>query len=196
MNKEPRPIALIVVLGVVVAGAVGLMFYQSEGMNMPEMYATATAVLAAPSGEKVGEITFMESANGVLIKAEARGLSPGGHALTIHPVETCSPGFIDGNSVSGSSETEHDVGLPVSAGPGHANDLPNIYAASDGTARADFFTKDISMKSKGEDSVFNADGSTIILHEKPYTYSEEASDTGSQVACGVIILDQKKKTQM
>ena len=33
---------------------------------------------------------------------------------------------------------------------------------------------------------FDANGSAIIVHEKPVTYGEEESDTGNRVACGVI----------
>ena len=69
---------------------------------------------------------------------------------------------------------------------GHGGDLPNIYAASDGTARADFFTAGITLDSGPRHSVFDDDGSAIIVHEKPDAYGEEESETGNRVACGVI----------
>ena len=91
VQKEARPTILIVVLGILVVFALGYLLYQSDQMEMPESYATATAVLSSPTGKTVGKITFQQSENGVLIKAEAHSLSPGGHALSIHPVGSCSP---------------------------------------------------------------------------------------------------------
>ena len=69
---------------------------------------------------------------------------------------------------------------------GHGGDLPNIYAASDGSARADFFTVGIALDTNQPHSIFDADGSAIIVHEHPDAYGEEESDTGNRVACGVI----------
>ena len=73
------------------------------------------------------------------------------------------------------------------AGGGHGGDLPNIYAASDGSARADFFTDGITLDAGPRHSVFDADGSAIIVHEGPDSYGEVESDTGARLACGVIV---------
>ena len=35
-------------------------------------------------------------------------------------------------------------------------------------------------------SVFDDDGSAIVVHERPDAYGEEESDTGIRVSCGVI----------
>ena len=35
--------------------------------------------------------------------------------------------------------------------------------------------------------VFDADGSAIIVHERPDPYGEGEPDTGDRVACGVIV---------
>ncbi len=196
MQKETRPTILILVLGLVVLFALAYLFYQSGKVDMPEAYATATAVLSSPTGETVGKVVFQESPKGVLIMAEARGLSPGGHALHIHRVGTCSSGISASRDHIDSSDAEHELLTSPEDGQDPADDLPNIYAAADGTARADFFTSEISIKSGEEHSVFDADGSTIIVHEKPDTYAEDMPDMGSQVACGVIIVDPPKKSRM
>ena len=72
------------------------------------------------------------------------------------------------------------------AGGHHAGDLPNIHAAADGMARADYFTSDVTFAAGAANSLFDADGSSIIIHAKPDTYGENAG-AGSRVACGVIV---------
>ena len=46
-------------------------------------------------------------------------------------------------------------------------DLLNIYAASDGTGRADFFSEGVTLDEGPRNSVFDDDGSAIVVHEKP-----------------------------
>ncbi len=122
--------------------------------------------------------------------ADLKGLAPGGHAFIIHEVGSCTPDFNAAGDHFNPEETEHGFIHPnwergESTG-GHGGDLPNIYAASDGSARADFFTVGIILNSGPRHSVFDDDGSAIIVHEKPDAYGEEESDTGSRVACGII----------
>ena len=118
------------------------------------------------------------------------GLAPGGHAFIIHEVGACAPDFGAAGDHFNPADSEHGFihsnwrgGEATGA---HGGDLPNIYAASDGHARADFFTVGITLDSGHEHSVFDDDGSGIIVHERPDAYGEEESDTGSRVACGVI----------
>ena len=95
-------------------------------------------------------------------------------------------------TTSNPSDAEHGFIHPAwkrgESGGGHGGDLPNIYAASDGSARADFFTVGIALDTGAQHSIFDADGSAIVVHEKPDSYGETESDTGSRVACGVISL--------
>ena len=138
----------------------------------------------------MGTVTFRQAANGVLIMADLQGLAPGGHAFIIHEVGSCSPDFGAAGDHFNPEETEHGFIHSNWKGDdssgGHSGDLPNIYAASDGSARADFFTVGIVLDSGQRHSVFDDDGSAIIVHEKPDEYGEEESDTGERVACGVI----------
>ena len=67
----------------------------------------------------------------------------------------------------------------------HVGDVPNIYAGDDGTARADFFAAEITLGSGADHSIFDDDGSSIIIHENPDTYVA-GTDLGDRVACGVI----------
>ena len=196
MQKEARQTILIVVLGILVVFALGYLFYQSGQMEMPESYATATAVLSSPTGKTVGKITFQQSENGVLIKAEAHSLSPGGHALSIHPVGSCSPDIrTAGRQINSTGDEQGLVSDPATNNP-QGDDLPNIYAGADGIARADFFSSGITMEQDAKGSVFDADGSAVIVHERPDPYVEPEPDMGSRVACGIIEPGKMKISQM
>ena len=86
----------------------------------------------------------------------------------------------------GTTSIRADVGHGYNNPAGvHAGDLPNIYAGADGIARADYFTVAVTLDDGADHSVFDADGSAIIVHEKPDTYGEDAG-AGGRVACGVI----------
>ncbi len=64
---------------------------------------------------------------------------------------------------------------------------PVELATADSTARADFLTAGVTLDTGESHSVFDGDGSAIIVHERPDPYAEEESDTGSRLACGVIV---------
>ena len=102
--------------------------------------------------------------------------------VSINSVGACVPNF----GAAGGDITPHGGahGFLQGSGP-HVGDLPNIYAGGDGTARADFFATDITLATGVDHSIFDDDGSSIIIHEKPDTYVERA-DLGNRVACGVI----------
>ena len=152
--------------------------------------ATATAVLMSPAGESIGTVSFRQGPVGVLVAVEANGLAPGGHAFIVHSVGSCSPDFNAAGDHFDPEDSDHGFihsswkrGDPLGA---HGGDLPNIYAAADGSARADFFTAGISLDADASHTLFDADGSAVVIHEKPDAYEQEESDTGQRIACGVI----------
>ena len=183
-------VILLVPIAIIVIAGLFLLVVRSGDADQPTVGLTASAELESPSGDSMGTVTFRQAATGVLVMAEVRGLAPGGHAFIIHEVGSCTPDFSTAGDHFNPEETEHGFIHPTwkrgEATGAHGGDLPNIYAASDGSARADFFTEGIILNSGPRHSVFDADGSAIIVHEKPDAYGEEESDTGSRVACGVI----------
>ena len=177
---------------VVILLAVGLFFIaaRSGETHKPTPDLMAEAALESPDGDPVGTVAFRQTATGVLIMAEVNGLSPGGHAFIVHEVGTCTPDFNAAGDHFNPEDAEHGFIHPSwkrgGGTRGHGGDLPNIYAASDGSARADFFTVGLTLDRGPRHSVFDADGSAIIVHAKPDAYGEEESDTGDRVACGII----------
>ncbi len=155
---------------------------REETKQSADMGAEALAAMTGPDGADMGTVRLIQGSKGVLVMADLRGLSPGFHGFHIHTVGSCQPDFSAAGDHFSPKGYEH--GYMNTEGP-HAGDLPNIYAGSDGVARADHFTERITLATGEETSVLDADGSAIIVHEKPDTYGAEAG-AGGRVACGVI----------
>ena len=181
------PVAIIILMAVAI---VPLLFSRSGEATQPVVGLTAEAILESPSGDFMGTVKFRQASAGVLIMAEVGDLPPGGHALIIHEFGACTPDFDAAGDHFNPDETEHGFVHPAwkrgEPGGAHGGDLPNIYAASDGSARADYFTQRITLDRDLLHSILDADGSAIIVHEFPDAYGEQESDTGRRLACGVI----------
>lgn len=194
MSQTLRP--LIVALPAVLAlvAIVSLLAYRSVQDGPSDVGAKASAVLVSRDGGALGSVTLTQAASGVLVAAKVEGLAPGGHAFIIHSVGACTPDFeAAGDHFDPEGADEHGFihsNWRGSSGQAHGGDLPNIYAAADGSARADFFTEGVTLDTGKKHSLFDADGSAIIVHEKPDSYGEVEADTGSRIACGVIERDQ------
>ena len=193
MPRSPELLVLLVPVAIIIILIVGGLVLLNGGSSDAEQRTiglTAEATLKSTDGAPVGTVTFRQAASGVLIMADIKGLTPGGHAFIIHEVGACAPDFNAAGDHFNPENTEHGfVHASWKRGEssgGHSGDLPNIYAASDGSARADFFTEGITLDTGESNSIFDDDGSAIIVHEKPDAYGEEESDTGRRLACGVI----------
>ena len=190
MAQTLRPLIVALPAGLALIAIVSLLAYRSIEDAPPSVGAKASAVLVSQDGDAIGSVDFTQAATGVLIAAKVDGLAPGGHAFIIHSVGACTPDFdAAGDHFDPEGGGEHGFVHPNwrgSSGRAHGGDLPNIYAAADGSARADFFTEGVTLDSGKDHSLFDADGSAIIVHEKPDTYGEGEADTGSRIACGVI----------
>lgn len=145
--------------------------------------ATATAMLAAPDGAAMGTVTLTQAPHGVIIAADLTGLTPGGHAFHIHETGSCTPDF---TAAGGHFAPKgHGHGYAHEGGV-HAGDLPNVFASADGTVRVDVFTNKVTLTADLPHTLFDEDGSAIIVHEKPDTYGDDPA-AGARIACGVIV---------
>lgn len=152
--------------------------YEPSGVG-----AKASAAILDAAGESLGTVMLTQGPRGVLISAQLAGLEPGGHGFHIHSVGACAPDF----SAAGGHFNPSGVGHgPLHSGGHHAGDLPNIHAAADGTAEADYYTDAVTLDSGPDHSLFDADNSAIVVHEKPDAYGEDAGSAGARIACGVI----------
>ena len=179
-----------VIMVITIVGILAFLIFRAGEEAPPTVGLTAEAALQSPDGDSMGTVTFRQAASGVLVMADVKGLAPGGHAFIIHEVGACAPDFDAAGDHFNPTDAEHGFIHAAwqrgESDEGHGGDLPNIYAASDGSARADFFTVGITLDVDLRHSVFDTDGSAIIVHEKPDSYGEHETDTGERIACGVI----------
>ena len=162
---------------------VALMACQTDEATVSGLGSKASAELKTPDGTIIGMVNMVQGPNGVLVSVEATGLVPGAHGFHIHEVGSCSPDFSSAGDHFDLGDRAHGY---LFVDGDHLGDMPNIYAAADGTARADVFNDVITLATGPANSVFDDDGSAIIIHEKGDTYGEDAG-AGGRVACGVIV---------
>ena len=142
---------------------------------------TALADLAGPDGAALGTVTLTQTPHGVLVEADLKGLTPGAHGFHIHETGSCAPDFKAAGGHYNPKGSGHGLNHE---GGFHAGDMPNLHVGADGTVRADVFNASVTLTG-GDVTLFDADGSAIIVHEKADTYSDKAG-AGGRVACGVI----------
>ncbi len=198
MNREPtgftRPARLAL------AGAV-LALCAAPAFAAEPLTATAE-IKGCTDANITGTATLTEqvSAEGikeVLVEMKVSGLTDGKHAVHIHEVGVCTP--------CADAKGHHDPGpfgqsRPDSAGdevpandinhPYHMGDLINLEVVN-GEGTMTHTTNRVTL-SPGRLSLFDEDGSSIIIHTNPDTYCDEESDLkkgcagGPRDACGII----------
>ena len=147
---------------------------------------TASAALKGVDGADAGTVTFTEGSAGVLLKFAIKGLPPGPHAAHIVEKGVCEADFSSAGGIHNPLGAKH--GLLAEEGP-MAGDLPNIYAAADGTLQAELLSPAISLNTEADDGLFDADGAAIVILENADDYQTEPDgDAGKRIACGVITI--------
>lgn len=146
---------------------------------------SATAEMKNANGKTVGMATFTEVSGGVRVLLEARDLPAGEKGVHIHAVGKCDPPQLTtaGGHFNPAGK-QHGTLNPQ--GP-HAGDLPNIVIAGNGSGRLETFTDRVSLAA-GTNSVFDADGSALVVHAGPDDFkTDPTGSSGGRIACGLII---------
>jgi len=69
----------------------------------------------------------------------------------------------------------------------HAGDMPNLFVPATGELTVEVANPAITLVAGKPNSVFDADGSAIIIHAGPDDYkTDPTGNAGDRVACGVI----------
>jgi Cu-Zn family superoxide dismutase len=145
---------------------------------------TAKATLVNTQGQKVGEATLTETAQGVKIDLRVENLPPGVHAFHIHDKADCtSHDFMSAAGHFNPFGKQH--GLKNPQGP-HAGDLPNLTVGPDGRATVSVVASLVTLK-EGKNSLFQPGGTSLVIHEKADDdVSDPAGNAGPRIACGPI----------
>jgi Cu-Zn family superoxide dismutase len=149
--------------------------------------APTVAAMKTADGKEVGTVSFAQTDHGVVVSVKVHDIAPGKHGLHIHTVGACTPDFMAAGGHFNPANTEHGF---HAAGGYHAGDLPNLDVAADGTAEAEFFVPQVTIKGPASDklpyTLSDADGSAMMIHAATDDYMTMAS-SGGRLACGVIV---------
>ena len=142
------------------------------------------ADLVDTDGASVGTVTFEQTPNGMLVRADVHDLPRGTHGFHIHAVGKCErPGFESAGGHFNPFNRRHGVRNSQGA---HVGDLPNITVESDGTGRAETVAAQATL-AEGAARLFDDDGSAVVIHERADDYeSDPSGNAGARIACGVI----------
>jgi Cu-Zn family superoxide dismutase len=160
----------------------------------------ARAKIVGPPGSGIqGEVIFVELKGnfpepGVDVEARIAGppsdLAPGSHGLHIHSGAKCLPPYTsaEGHFDPGpAGNSDPDINHPF-----HMGDIPNLVVDQLGVGAMEARTSRITL-SPGPLSVFDGDGSAVIVHENPDRGipgpAKSGVSGGPRIACGIIQLD-------
>ena len=145
---------------------------------------TARAELTNSAGQPVGTATLTQVGSVVRVVLEVQGLPRGAHGVHVHAVGKCDgPDFASAGAHFNPAGRQHGALNPQGA---HAGDLPNLEVGADGKGRLESTTELMSLIG-GTTSVFDADGSAIVVHAAPDDFrTDPTGNSGARIACGVI----------
>jgi Cu-Zn family superoxide dismutase len=184
---------MILAAALAVAGA-GVAARATGAVPAPPQRASGAGMVHAHAdikGEGItGTAEFTESRQGagtlVTITVTVDGLKPGMHGVHLHAVGKCTPDF----TAAGGHFDPGPAGNmdPDANHPYHMGDLPQL-SATGGTAVMRVATTRVTL-SDGPLSLFDEDGSAIVIHGNPdqgITGAPKSGVSGGpRVACGVI----------
>ena len=148
---------------------------------------TLTGKLAGPEGADMGSVTITPAPNGVILRVEAKGLTPGWHAMHFHEKGACSDEKFAsaGGHVHNMTPVTHGL---LNTGANDAGDLPNIFVNADGTATAEVYSTFVSAHEGGKlPALMDSDGSAVVIHAMPDDYTTQPiGGAGVRVACAAL----------
>jgi Cu-Zn family superoxide dismutase len=69
----------------------------------------------------------------------------------------------------------------------HAGDMPNLHIPASGELMLEVVNSDITLDKGKPNSVFDADGSALVIHANKDDYkTDPTGEAGGRIACGVV----------
>jgi Cu-Zn family superoxide dismutase len=145
----------------------------------------AWAELRNASGASVGSALLRQEDGRVRIVVQATGLAPGHHGIHVHAVGQCeAPAFQTAGAHFNPLGKKH--GLESPEGP-HGGDLPDLEADANGRVEYVAITDRITLGS-GPTSIFDADGSALVIHQQPDDQRTDPSgNSGDRILCRQLV---------
>jgi superoxide dismutase, Cu-Zn family len=153
-----------------------------ETEETPSAPLKAIAILYPTEGNKVsGTVTFTEVEDGVRVRAEITGLTPGNHGFHVHEFGDCSAA--DASSAGAHFNPTEQPHAAPDAEARHVGDMGNVEADAAGAAELNYVDHNLSL-TRDKLSII---GRSVVVHAKADDLkSQPAGDSGARVACGVI----------
>lgn len=183
------------------AGASDRRAQSDDGDGVNDRPIRARAILQGAPGSGISGVMLFKQApiskyspvTNVEVTVRVKGLTPGQHGMHIHETGSCS----DTATAFGGAGGHFDPGPfsssnPVDANhPFHMGDLPNLEVSEEGVGTLKRYKTSRITLSAGPLSVFDANGSAVIIHQNPDLGMTGVSGAsgGPRVACGVIQLE-------
>ena len=180
---QPASLRLLVLMaaGAAVAGC-------ASAPSPLNRVAAAYATVSNSAGERRGTAELWQDADKIVhVNVQVASMPPGPHGIHFHAVGSCESSGTTPFAAAGAhfNPLGRQHGLDNAAGP-HAGDAPNLTVGEDGIGHATFTTDRISL-TDGSTSLFDADGSAIVIHAAADDQtSQPAGNSGARIACGVV----------
>lgn len=146
-----------------------------------------TSSLKSPNGQVIGQVTVTAAPNGVILRVQAKGLTPGWHGMHFHEKADCSdPAFKrSGGHIHAKTPVVHGM---LNADFNDSGDLPNLYVNSDGSATVELYSTLVTLDPSGaRPALLDTDGSALVIHANPDDYkSQPIGGAGERIACATI----------
>ena len=149
--------------------------------------AQAVAVIYDVNGAPVGTAQLWQDASGLVnVEIASLALPAGTHGIHFHEVGKCEGGSTAFSTAGGHyNPLGKQHGLANPNGP-HAGDAPNIVTPASGIGKVSFSTGHVLL-TPGTMSLFDADGSAIVIHANADDQiSQPSGNSGPRIACGVV----------
>jgi Cu-Zn family superoxide dismutase len=186
---------LLIAIGALSIGAATVAVTQSASAGHGAIRADATIIGPATADDPepwIGFARLLEDRNGVVhVHVRTWGLPAGLHGMHIHAVGSCTPTFAAAGghfNPTGATHGEHSRGDHPDH---HAGDLPNLDVDQRLRGRANVTSAHFTLAAQANESLFDADGSAIVIHANVDDFTAGTPETGpgnsgARIACGVI----------
>ncbi len=149
----------------------------------------ADGTFVTASGAEIGWVKLTEDRQGIVhVNVKVEGLTAGFHGIHIHAAGSCATAVTTFDGAGGHyNPLMHEHGLENPAGP-HAGDLPNLVVDEDGHGTLNTKTDRVTVGA-GPTTLFDANGSSFIIHANPDDQVTNVGNGGSgaRIACAVLI---------